>query len=118
MTAKHLRIFKLSDPEEDRLIGKVSGLLDGETQLEAIDYNVTDGKFYGFASGNDGGEFGVLYRLDTKTGAATKVATRGESFFRATTSTTSTSSRRERTTYTSRPSDGSYCVIDLDLPGD
>ena len=86
-------------------MGKVSGLLDGETQLEAIDYNVTDGKFYGFASGNDGG--GVRGRVS----AGHKPARRQrwpavKSPSSSQTSTTSTSNRRERTTYTSRPPTG------------
>jgi hypothetical protein len=113
-----LRIFKLSDPEEDRLIGKVTGLLDGETQLEAIDYNVTDGKFYGFASGNDGGEFGVVYRLDTKTGAATKVASGEESFFSPDKHDVDFKPTGENHLFiTSTEDSAGYNVTDIDIPG-
>lgn len=110
-----LRIFELSDPEDDELIGKVSGLEDGETQLEAIDYNVTDGKFYGFASGNDSGEFGTVYRLNTKTGAATPVARGEESFFEPDKHDVDFKPTGENHLYITS-SDGSYCVTDLDLP--
>jgi hypothetical protein len=111
-----LRIFKLSDPEEDRLIGKVTGLLHGETKLEAIDYNVTDGKFYGFASGNDGGEFGVVYRLNTKTGAATQVASGEESFFAPDEHDVDFKPTGENHLFITS-SEGSYCVTDIDVPG-
>jgi hypothetical protein len=113
-----LRIFKLSDPEVDRLIGKVSGLADGETELEAIDYNVWDGRFYGFAQGT-AGEFAQVYRLNTKSGAATLVAILGEDFFFTTSHFDLDFKPTDKNEFhvTSRDaSDGRYGVFDLDLP--
>ena len=113
-----LRIFKLSDPEEDRLIGKVSGLADGETELEAIDYNVSDGKFYGFAQGTNG-ESAQLYRLNTKSGAATLVATLWEDFWFTTSHYDLDFKPTDENEFyvTSRDADdGRYGVFDLDLP--
>ncbi len=113
-----LRIFKLSDPEEDRLIGKVSGLVDGETELEAIDYNVSDGKFYGFAQGTNG-ESAQLYMLNTKSGAATLVATLWEDFWFTTSHYDLDFKPTDANQFyvTSRDADdGRYGVFDLDLP--
>ena len=105
-----LRIVKLSDPEDDRLIGKVSGLVAGETQLEAIDYNVTDGKFYGFTSGDSGGEFGRMYRLDTKTGAATHIVNGEESFFSPDKHDIDFKPTGENYVYIAPPDGSPYCV--------
>jgi opacity protein-like surface antigen len=113
-----LRIFKLSNPEEDRLIGKVSGLADGETELEAIDYNVWDGRFYGFAQGTSG-ENAQVYRLNTKSGAATLVATLWEDFWFTTSHHDLDFKPTDENEFhvTSRDSGGGrYGVFDLDLP--
>jgi hypothetical protein len=113
-----LRIFKLSDPEEDRLIGKVSGLVGGETELEAIDYNVADAKFYGFSQGT-GDASGQLYRLNTKSGAATLVASLSEDFFFTTSHFDLDFKPTDENQFyvTSRDANGGrYGVFDLDLP--
>jgi hypothetical protein len=116
-----LRIFKLSDPEEDRLIGKVTGLQDGATDLEAIDYNPADGKFYGFSDGGTFGGFGSVYRLDTKTAVATPVARTEEVFFGPTNFDIDFKPTGENHLYvtfqnSNDPSEGRFFVIDLDLP--
>ncbi len=69
-----LRIFELNDPEDDDLIGEVTGLAGQqarglEVALIGIDYRAKDDTFYGV------GELGGIYTLNTKTGAATLVST-------------------------------------------
>ena len=63
-----LRIFELNDPDDDDLIGQVSGLVGSDSTLIGIDYRVQNDQFYGV--GNAGG----IYTLNTKTGSATKVS--------------------------------------------
>jgi Domain of unknown function (DUF4394) len=59
--------FDADRPRRVRTIGKVGGLVEGETSLIGIDYRVQDGKLYGV------GDNGVIYTLDTRSAAATRV---------------------------------------------
>ena len=57
-----LRIFELKDPDDDDLVGQVSGLVGSDSALIGIDYRVQDGKLYGV--GNAGG----IYTINAGTG--------------------------------------------------
>jgi len=63
---QRLVTFKVTDPDETRAIGKVTGL-SGDARLVGIDYRVQDGKLYGV------GVAGGVYTLSASDAKATKV---------------------------------------------
>jgi hypothetical protein len=68
LTADHkLVTFAVDKPSKARSYASVKGL-DGDKRLVGIDYRVQDGKLYGV--GDEGG----IYRIERRTGMATKVS--------------------------------------------
>ena len=60
--------FNTNTPRKIRVLGKVSGLQDGDTNVVGIDYRVQDSQLYGV------GDKGGIYRIVEATAVATKVS--------------------------------------------